>query len=160
MPSLSGRATMPRSGHPSAGRLSPGDGRPRGHGRTPERARDLSRAARSSRVPDPSGSSQRAGGEPPAGHLPVMLDEVAALLAPAPGSLQVDATLGGGGHAQRILTASAPDGRLLGLDADPAAIARVRVRLEPLFGDRLVLRQANFQELAAVAPAAGFGQVA
>ena len=116
-------------------------------------------AAGSARVPDPSGSSQAAGGEPPAGHLPVMLDEVLAMLAPAPGSLQVDATLGGGGHAQRILTASAPDGRLLGLDADPAAIARVAARLQPAFGDRLVLRQANFRELADVAPAAGFGLV-
>ena len=81
------------------------------------------------------------------------------MLAPAPGSLQIDATLGGGGHAQQILAASAPGGRLLGLDADPAAISRVRARLGPLFGDRLVLRQANFRELAGVAAAAGFGLV-
>ena len=51
------------------------------------------------------------------------------MLAPAPGSHQIDATLGGGGHAERILEASDPDGRLLGLDADGAAIARVRARL-------------------------------
>jgi 16S rRNA (cytosine1402-N4)-methyltransferase len=81
------------------------------------------------------------------------------MLAPAPGSLQIDATLGGGGHAERILEASTPDGRLLGLDADPAAIARVGLRLGPRFGDRLVLRQANFRELAGVAPEAGFGLV-
>jgi 16S rRNA (cytosine1402-N4)-methyltransferase len=80
-------------------------------------------------------------------------------LAPAPGSLQIDATLGGGGHAERILEASTPDGRLLGLDADGAAIARVDERLRPRFGDRLVLRRANFRELAEVAPAAGFGEV-
>ena len=47
------------------------------------------------------------------------------MLAPAPGSLQIDATLGGGGHTERILEATNPDGRLLGLDADGAAIARV-----------------------------------
>jgi 16S rRNA (cytosine1402-N4)-methyltransferase len=88
-----------------------------------------------------------------------MLDEVVTMLAPAPGSLQVDATLGGGGHAERILAATSPDGRLLGLDADPAAIARVAARLGPRFGERLVLRQANFRELADVAPAAGFGLV-
>jgi 16S rRNA (cytosine1402-N4)-methyltransferase len=81
------------------------------------------------------------------------------MLAPAPGSLQVDATLGGGGHAERILDASTPDGRLLGLDADPGAIARVEARLRARFGDRLVLRQTNFRQLATVAPAAGFGLV-
>ena len=93
------------------------------------------------------------------GHLPVLADEVIEMLAPAPGSLHIDATLGGGGHTERILEAANPDGRLLGLDADPAAIARVRARLGPVYGDRLILRQANFRELAEVAPSAGFGAV-
>ena len=91
-------------------------------------------------------------------HLPVLAEEVMSILAPAPGSLQIDATVGGGGHTERILEASDPDGRLLGLDADGAAIARVGQRLAR-FGDRLVLRQANFRELAIVAPDAGFGAV-
>jgi 16S rRNA (cytosine1402-N4)-methyltransferase len=90
-------------------------------------------------------------------HVPVLAEEVMLMLAPAPGSLQIDATLGGGGHTERILEANHPDGRLLGLDADGAAVARVRERLGPRFGERLVLRQANFRELATVAPAAGFG---
>jgi len=93
------------------------------------------------------------------GHLPVLVNEVIEMLAPAPGSLHIDATLGGGGHTERILEAANPDGRLLGLDADPAAIARVEARLRPRFGDRLVLRQANFRELAEVAPDAGFAPV-
>jgi 16S rRNA (cytosine1402-N4)-methyltransferase len=92
-------------------------------------------------------------------HLPVLAEEVVEMLAPAPGSLQIDATVGGGGHTERILEATDPDGRLLGLDADGAAIARVDRRLRPRFGDRLVLRQANFRELADVAPAAGFSAV-
>jgi 16S rRNA (cytosine1402-N4)-methyltransferase len=92
-------------------------------------------------------------------HLPVLAEEVLVMLAPAPGSLQIDATLGGGGHTERILEATNPDGRLLGLDADGAAIARVEARLRSQFGDRLVLRQANFRELNEVAPAAGFGAV-
>ena len=92
------------------------------------------------------------------GHLPVMPDQVLQTLAPTPGSLQIDATVGGGGHTERILEAASPDGRLLGLDADPAAIARVAERLAR-FGDRLVLRRANFRELADVAPDAGFGAV-
>ncbi len=93
------------------------------------------------------------------GHTPVMAEEVISMLAPARGSLQIDATLGGGGHTERILEATDPDGRLLGLDADGAAIARVVDRLQPRFGDRLVTRQANFRELREIAPAAGFGQV-
>ena len=93
------------------------------------------------------------------GHLPVLAEEVLAMLQPRPGSLQIDATVGGGGHTERILEATNPDGRLLGLDADAAAIARVDGRLRPRFDDRLVLHQANFRELAEVAPKAGFGAV-
>ena len=93
------------------------------------------------------------------GHLPVLAEEVITMLSPASGSLQIDATVGGGGHTERILEATNPDGRLLGLDADGAAIARVDARLRPQFGDRLVLRQANFRELRDVAPRAGFGAV-
>jgi 16S rRNA (cytosine1402-N4)-methyltransferase len=88
-----------------------------------------------------------------------MADEVIQMLAPAPGSRHVDATLGGGGHAERILSACDPDGRLLGLDADGAAIARVRARLAPRFGSRLQLRQANFRELGSVAPEEGFAEI-
>ena len=76
-------------------------------------------------------------------------------LAPHPGSLQVDGTVGGGGHAARILEAIAPDGRLLGLDADAAAIERTRARLAR-FGERAVLRRSNFADLATVAAGAGF----
>jgi 16S rRNA (cytosine1402-N4)-methyltransferase len=92
------------------------------------------------------------------GHLPVMPVEVLGTLAPAPGSLQIDATVGGGGHTERILEAANPDGRVLGLDADQAAIDRVALRLAA-YGDRLVLRQANFRQLAEVAPMAGFDAV-
>jgi 16S rRNA (cytosine1402-N4)-methyltransferase len=93
------------------------------------------------------------------GHLPVLAEEVVTMLAAAPGSLQIDATVGGGGHTERILATTDPDGRLLGLDADGAAIARVQARLGSRFGRRLVLRQANFRELGTVAPDAGFGVV-
>ena len=93
------------------------------------------------------------------GHLPVLVDEVIEMLAPAPGSLHIDATLGAGGHTERILEAASPEGRVLGVDADPAAIHRVEVRLRARFGERLVLRQGNFRELATIAPEAGFGAV-
>jgi len=91
-------------------------------------------------------------------HLPVLAEEVMSMLSPASGSLQIDTTVGGGGHSERILEATNPDGRLLGLDADGAAIARAGRRLAR-FGDRLVLRQANFRELRTVAPASGFEAV-
>jgi 16S rRNA (cytosine1402-N4)-methyltransferase len=110
------------------------------------------------RFQGPLGIRRHRGGEMQEGHMPVMPDEVIETLAPAPGSLQIDATVGGGGHTERILEAASPDGRVLGLDADAAAIERVRARLAR-FGDRLVLRRSNFRELADVAPDAGFGAV-
>ncbi len=76
-------------------------------------------------------------------------------LAPRPGSLQIDGTLGGGGHAARILEAISPDGRLLGLDADAHAIERSARRLAP-YGDHAQLRHANFSAVGAVAAEAGF----
>src|SRR6188474_3001674 len=103
--------------------------------------------------------STNGGGEMEAGHTPVLAEEIMSMLAPARGSLQIDATLGGGGHTERILEATDPDGRLLGLDADGAAIARVAGRLQPRFGDRLVLRQGNFRDLSSIAREAGFEQV-
>jgi 16S rRNA (cytosine1402-N4)-methyltransferase len=100
-----------------------------------------------------------APGSTPLSHVPVLADEVVAMLAASAGGVQIDTTVGGGGHTERMLTATDPDGRLLGLDADEAAIARVRARLGPRFGPRLQLRQANFRELASVAPEAGFAIV-
>lgn len=91
------------------------------------------------------------------GHLPVMVEEVMSALSPLAGSFHIDATVGGGGHALRILEAATPGGRLLGLDADPRAIERSRTRLAA-FGDRVALRQANFEAIGEVARSAGFAQ--
>jgi len=92
------------------------------------------------------------------GHLPVMLTEVILALSPHPGSFQIDATVGGGGHASRILEAANPDGRLLGIDADPRAIERSRRRLAA-YGERVTLRRSNFEDIASLAAESGFGQV-
>jgi len=80
------------------------------------------------------------------GHLPVLVDEVLTSLAVGPGSSVADCTVGGGGHAERLLEATSPDGRLLGIDADRAAIAEASRVLER-FGDRVVLRHANFESI-------------
>ncbi|HET9482259.1 MAG TPA: 16S rRNA (cytosine(1402)-N(4))-methyltransferase, partial [Candidatus Polarisedimenticolia bacterium] len=63
-------------------------------------------------------------------HRPVMPDEVAAHLDPGRGGLYVDATVGMGGHSERILAAS-PSARLIGIDRDAESLERARVRLEP-----------------------------
>ena len=91
-------------------------------------------------------------------HQPVMVDRVAELLRPRPGGVYLDATLGLGGHAERLLEASAPDGRVVGLDRDPAALALARQRLA-WAGDRLQAVAASFEELAAVAGRLGIGSV-
>lgn len=80
------------------------------------------------------------------------------LLQPHPGGRYIDGTLGGGGHAQGLLEASAPNGRVLALDRDASALARTGVRLAD-FGSRLLCVQASFAALASVAPAHGFDQV-
>jgi 16S rRNA (cytosine1402-N4)-methyltransferase len=88
------------------------------------------------------------------GHLPVLVDEVLASLALGPGSSVADCTVGGGGHAERLLEATSPHGRLLGIDADRAAIAEATRVLER-FGDRVVLRHANFESIYDTANDAG-----
>lgn len=85
-------------------------------------------------------------GEASAAHVPVLRDEVLAWLAPRDGGIYVDATLGRGGHAEAILEASAPGGRLVGVDRDQDAIAATRARLER-FGERVQLCHAPFSEL-------------
>jgi 16S rRNA (cytosine1402-N4)-methyltransferase len=88
-------------------------------------------------------------------HIPVLLRETVEFLRPVPGGAFVDCTVGAGGHADAILEASSPDGRLLGLDRDPAAIALSRRRLAR-FGDRARIEHGDFRDLLASARRAGF----
>jgi 16S rRNA (cytosine1402-N4)-methyltransferase len=86
-----------------------------------------------------------------------MLEEVLRFLQPKAGGHYVDGTLGGGGHAGAILERSAPDGRVLGIDSDAQALARVKRRLAAAVQDgRLVLVHGNFAELARIVDEAGF----
>ena len=87
-----------------------------------------------------------------------MTAEVVAHLRPASECRYVDATGGAGGHAEAILNVSSPDGRLLCLDLDPSAIARLTHRLQP-FGDRLTARPGNFADIATIAADAVVAEV-
>jgi 16S rRNA (cytosine1402-N4)-methyltransferase len=66
---------------------------------------------------------------PPSTHVPVLADETLALLAPAPGDVAVDGTLGRGGHATRLARAIGPDGLLVGFDLDRANLEHARERV-------------------------------
>lgn len=91
-------------------------------------------------------------------HEPVLLGETVTLLNISAARRAVDATLGGGGHAEAILRALPPDGQLLGLDADPEAVARARERLAA-YGERFQARHARFSRLADALAAAGWDAV-
>jgi 16S rRNA (cytosine1402-N4)-methyltransferase len=79
-------------------------------------------------------------------HVPVLQDEVVALLRPRPAGRYLDATIGLGGHAEAILRASEPTGTLVGIDRDADALAIARQRLAP-FGGRVTTLQGRYEAL-------------
>jgi 16S rRNA (cytosine1402-N4)-methyltransferase len=71
-----------------------------------------------------------ASGKTPAGsHRPIMVDEILAALAPEPGQVAVDCTLGYGGHTRELLSRISPGGRVIGLDVDPLEQPKTVARL-------------------------------
>jgi len=89
-------------------------------------------------------------------HTSVMLDEAMHLLAPFAGGIYCDATLGGGGHAERILEMTHPDGRLIGIDRDLDAVNAAKARLAR-FGDRVSVYHGRFSQLEEILARAGVG---
>jgi 16S rRNA (cytosine1402-N4)-methyltransferase len=83
---------------------------------------------------------------PPAGHEPVLVDEVVALLQPKAGDTFIDCTLGRGGHASIIAPMLGPTGTYVGLDVDPANLEFAQQRLEGM-PCRVRFFQANFAEI-------------
>jgi 16S rRNA (cytosine1402-N4)-methyltransferase len=79
-------------------------------------------------------------------HLPVMGREVVSYLGCVAGRTYLDCTLGGGGHALEILQASAPDGRLIGIDQDGEALAAAESALKP-YKRRVTLVRENFRRI-------------
>jgi len=84
----------------------------------------------------------------PLPHRSVLYQPIIHALRPCSPGYYVDGTLGAGGHAWGILQASAPEGRLLGLDLDPHALEIARQRLSS-FAERVVIRQASYTTLKA-----------
>ncbi len=100
-----------------------------------------------------------ARGKTPAGHhVPILVEEVLAVLDPRPGERGVDATLGWGGHARRLLEKLALGGALLGLDADPIELPRTEARLRAIAPAEvtLLVRRTNFAGLRAAIDEAGW----
>jgi 16S rRNA (cytosine1402-N4)-methyltransferase len=91
-------------------------------------------------------------------HTTVMPGEVIEYLRPAPSGVYVDGTVGGGGHALEILRASAPGGRVIGLDRDVEAIEAASKRLAG-FGGQVVLVRGNFKEARGVLKGLGIDAV-
>lgn len=91
-------------------------------------------------------------------HASVMAGKVVEYLGCRASGVYVDATVGGGGHAREILEASAPTGRLIGIDRDAEAIEAATRSLR-VFGDRARLVQGNFREIKSILSRLGAGPV-
>jgi 16S rRNA (cytosine1402-N4)-methyltransferase len=87
-------------------------------------------------------------------HIPVLLPECLELLQPREGGVYCDATVGLGGHAEALLEASGPHGRLVGIDRDRAALAAASRRLAR-FGDRVTLHHGELQDVVEILDALG-----
>ncbi|QEH38979.1 Ribosomal RNA small subunit methyltransferase H [Aquisphaera giovannonii] len=123
--------------------------RVRYRGKNPRQFHEKYKEHRPDRYPDDV-AKVISGGRTPAGmHRPIMTAEILAVLAPRPGDVAVDCTLGYGGHATALLAAIQPGGRLLGIDADPLEFPKTEARLHALGlpPGAVVLRRTNFAAL-------------
>ncbi|MCG6535405.1 MAG: 16S rRNA (cytosine(1402)-N(4))-methyltransferase RsmH, partial [Syntrophales bacterium LBB04] len=87
-----------------------------------------------------------------------MESEVVESLRCRPGGIYVDGTVGGGGHAGKILQHTAPDGLLIGLDVDDDALREPEERLRP-FGSRKILVKGNFADIDIILASLNIGEV-
>lgn len=89
-------------------------------------------------------------------HQPVLLDEVMAWLAPRDGTILIDGTTGGGGHAAALAAHVGPTGRVIGLDRDPAMLELAREAVGDL---PVTLVRAPYAEMARVLEDLGIDRV-
>ena len=109
--------------------MTPHRRRPRYAGKNPRRFEEKYKERDPQRYADTVAKVLASGKTPVGTHRPIMVAEILEVLAPKPGEVAVDCTLGYGGHAQEILPRLQPGGRLLGLDADPIELPKTEARL-------------------------------
>ena len=101
----------------------------------------------------------RQSGKTPAGtHIPILVEEILEFLDIQPGQIGLDATLGYGGHSQKMLECLQGQGHLYATDVDPIESEKTRKRLEALgYGpDLLTIRRMNFADIDQAAPGVQF----
>lgn len=101
-----------------------------------------------------------ARGQTPAGsHRPICVDEILAVLKPAPGEVVLDATMGFGGHTESLVPCVLPGGRVFAIDVDSMELPRTEARLRKLGFDESVLqiRNLNFSAINKLLPDSGRG---
>ena len=136
---------------------APHQRRPRYRGRNPRRFEEKYKEHDPQRYAETVAKVLASGKTPAGTHRPIMVAEILEVLAPQPGQVAADCTLGYGGHAQAMLARLQPAGRLLGLDADPIELPKTEARLRALgFGPEIFsAHRSNFaglrQILASVA---------
>ena len=128
--------------------------RPRYRGRNPRHFSEKYKEHDPERYADDVAKVLASGKTPAGTHRPIMVEEVLAALAPKPGQLVVDCTLGYGGHARELLAAIQPGGRLFGLDVDPIELPKTEARLRALgYGpETFTAIRTNFAGLVKVLP--------
>jgi 16S rRNA (cytosine1402-N4)-methyltransferase len=110
--------------------------RPRYRGTHPRAFSEKYKELDAARFPEMREKALASGRTPAGSHIPVLVTEVLEALAPSPGDLAVDATLGFGGHASELLKRVLPGGRLLAMDVDPVELPRAEARLKALAAER------------------------
>lgn len=148
---------MPSSDNPPPATLH--RRRPRYAGKNPRRFEEKYKERDPQRYGDTVAKVLASGKTPAGTHRPIMVAEMLEALAPQPGEVAVDCTLGYGGHAREILARLQPGGRLLGLDVDPVELPKTEARLRAAgFGPEVfTMIRSNFaglpQALAGLNPA-------
>ena len=126
--------------------------RPRYSGKNPRRFHEKYKELNPERYGSEVQKIVEAGKTPAGMHRAIMVPEVLEALAPRPGEVAVDCTLGFGGHARAILERVQPGGRLIGLDVDSIELPRTIERLRAAgFGDAVfAAHRRNFAGLPRV----------
>ena len=133
--------------------------RPRYRGRNPRRFEEKYKELNPEKYPETIGKVLAAGKTPAGMHRPICLAEVLQILAPRPGEIAVDATLGFGGHAAELLRRVLPGGRLIAFDTDPLELAKTeeRLRQNAIPQEALLIIHSNFAGMARHLAAQGIG---